>query len=293
VKIENLIALFKEDKPRISSNIIHVWAVFWANFKIFLSYKTWVITETISTVASIAMYSFMGLQVDARRIILAGYGEVSWLSFALIGVATANYLWMCISRLSHSLQHEIREGTLEQIIASLIDMKSYIIGQSLRGFIVSGYFMLGVMIIGVAVLNVPLVINLSTVFSFIIIILLMVLSYAGISIMASGLVLVYKKGDPLTFLFASVTEFLGGVLFPLKYLESYPALWTMAWLMPYTYALDASRRILLNGATLFSSEVLKNVAILIIYAIVFIPIGLKVFRWGINRIRYEGTVATY
>jgi ABC-2 type transport system permease protein len=293
VKIENLIALFKEDKPRISSNIIHVWAVFWANFKIFLSYKTWVITETISTVASIAMYSFMGLQVDARRIILAGYGEVSWLSFALIGVATANYLWMCISRLSHSLQHEIREGTLEQIIASLIDMKSYIIGQSLRGFIVSGYFMLGVMIIGVAVLNVPLVINLSTVFSFIIIILLMVLSYAGISIMASGLVLVYKKGDPLTFLFASVTEFLGGVLFPLKYLESYPALWTMAWLMPYTYALDASRRILLNGATLFSSEILKNVAILIIYAIVFIPIGLKVFRWGINRIRYEGTVATY
>lgn len=293
MKIENLIALFKEDKPRISSNIIHVWAVFWANFKIFLSYKTWVITETISTVASIAMYSFMGLQVDARRIILAGYGEVSWLSFALIGVATANYLWMCISRLSHSLQHEIREGTLEQIIASLIDMKSYIIGQSLRGFIVSGYFMLGVMIIGVAVLNVPLVINLSTVFSFIIIILLMVLSYAGISIMASGLVLVYKKGDPLTFLFASVTEFLGGVLFPLKYLESYPALWTMAWLMPYTYALDASRRILLNGATLFSSEVLKNVAILIIYAIVFIPIGLKVFRWGINRIRYEGTVATY
>jgi ABC-2 type transport system permease protein len=293
VKIENLIALFKEDKPRISSNIIHVWAVFWANFKIFLSYKTWVITETISTVASIAMYSFMGLQVDARRIILAGYGEVSWLSFALIGVATANYLWMCISRLSHSLQHEIREGTLEQIIASLIDMKSYIIGQSLRGFIVSGYFMLGVMIIGVAVLNVPLVINLSTVFSFIIIILLMVLSYAGISMMASGLVLVYKKGDPLTFLFASVTEFLGGVLFPLKYLESYPALWTMAWLMPYTYALDASRRILLNGATLFSSEILKNVAILIIYAIVFIPIGLKVFRWGINRIRYEGTVATY
>lgn len=293
MKIENLIALFKEDKPRISSNIVHVWAVFWANFKIFLSYRTWVITETISTVASIAMYSFMGLQVDAKRITLAGYGEVSWLPFALVGVATANYLWMCISRLSHSLQHEIREGTLEQIIASLIDMKSYIIGQSLRGFMVSGYFMLGVMIVGIAMLNVPLVINLNTVFSFLIIILLMVLSYAGISIMASGLVLVYKKGDPLTFLFASITEFLGGVLFPLKYLEAYPALWALAWLMPYTYALDASRKILLNGATILSSEVLRNAAILIIYAIVFIPVGLKVFRWGVNRIRYEGTVATY
>ena len=104
--------------------------------------------ETISTVASVAMYSFMGLQVDAKRVALAGYGEVDWLSFALVGVATANYLWMCISRLSHSLQHEIREGTLEPIVASLIKMRSYIIGQSIRGFLISGYFMLGVMFVG-------------------------------------------------------------------------------------------------------------------------------------------------
>ncbi|MBS7648096.1 MAG: ABC transporter permease [Candidatus Bathyarchaeia archaeon] len=293
MKVEDLINLFREDKPRLASDITHIWAVFWANFKIFLSYRTWVIMETISTVASVAMYSFMGLQVDARRITSAGYGEVGWLSFALVGVATANYLWMCISRLSHSLQHEIREGTLEPVITSLINMRSYIIGQSIRGFFVSGYFMLGVLVVGVGVLKVPLIINLQTALSFIAIILLMVLSYAGVGIMAAGLILVYKKGDPLTFLFASVTEFLGGVLFPLKYLESFPVLYTLAWLMPYTYALDAARMILLNGATLLSPKVLTDVAVLIIYTIVFMPIGLRVFKWGVNRIRYEGTVAAY
>ncbi|MBS7611720.1 ABC transporter permease [Candidatus Bathyarchaeota archaeon] len=293
MKVEELIKLFKDDKPRLSSEVIHVWAVFWANFKIFLSYRTWVIMETISTVASIAMYSFMGLQVDATRVVLAGYGEVDWLSFALVGVATANYLWMCVSRLSHSLQHEIREGTLEPIITSLISMRSYIIGQSIRGFLVSGYFMLGVIVVGIGVLRTPLIINLETILSFIAVILLMVLSYAGIGIMAAGLILVYKKGDPLTFLFASVTEFLGGVLFPLKYLENFPILYVMAWLMPYTYALDAARRILLNGATLLSPNVLLNVTVLIVYTVIFIPLGLKVFKWGINRIRHEGTVATY
>ncbi|MBS7606789.1 ABC transporter permease [Candidatus Bathyarchaeota archaeon] len=293
MRVEDIIELFREDKPRVSSEIRHVWAVFWANFKIFLSYRTWVIMETISTVASVAMYSFMGLQVDARRVALAGYGEVDWLSFALVGVATANYLWMCISRLSHSLQHEIREGTLEPIITSLINMRSYIIGQSIRGFIVSGYFMLGVLVVGIGILRVPLVINPETILSFIAIILLMVLSYAGIGIMAAGLILVYKKGDPLTFLFASITEFLGGVLFPLKYLESIPILYAIAWLMPYTYALDAARRILINGATIFSLNVLIDVAVLLAYTIIFIPIGLRVFRWGVNRIRYEGTVATY
>jgi ABC-2 type transport system permease protein len=293
MKVEDLIKIFKEDKPRLSSEAVHVWAVFWANFKIFLSYKTWVVMETISTVASIAMYSFMGLQVDATRVALAGYGDVDWLSFALVGVATANYLWMCVSRLSHSLQHEVREGTLEPIITSLISMRSYIIGQSIRGFLVSGYFMLGVMVVGICVLRAPLVISLETILSFIAVILLMVLSYAGIGIMAAGLILVYKRGDPLTFLFANVTEFLGGVLFPLKYLENFPILYVMAWLMPYTYALDAARRILLNGSTLLSPNVSLNALILIVYAVVFIPLGLRVFNWGVNRIRYEGTVATY
>ncbi|MEM1990383.1 MAG: ABC transporter permease [Candidatus Bathyarchaeia archaeon] len=293
MRVEDLIDLFREDCQRIPSEVRHVWAIFWANFKIFLSYRTWVILETISTVASVAMYSFMGLQVDSRRIALAGYGEVDWLSFALVGVATANYLWMCISRLSHALQHEVHEGTLEPIITSPISMRSYIIGQSIRGFLVSGYFMLGALIVGVCVLKAPLVISLETVLSFVAVILLMVLSYSGIGIMAAGLILVYKKGDPLTFLFASVTEFLGGVLFPLKYFEAFPGLYLVAMLMPYTHALDAARRILLNGATILSPAVLQDVAILLAYSAVFIPIGLRVFRWGVDRIRYEGTVATY
>ncbi len=290
---EDLVELFRKETPRIHSGTTHVWAVFWANFKVFLSYKTWAITETMSTVASIAMYSFMGLQVDAKRIVEAGYGNVDWLSFALIGVATANYLWMCTSRISHSMQHEVSEGTLEPIISSLINMKSYIIGQSIRGFIVSAYFMLGSLLIGIFVLRVPLMMSLETVASFVVILLMMIVSYAGIGIGAAGLILVYKKGDPLTFLLASITEFLGGVLFPLKYLESYPILGMLAWMMPYTYALDAARRVLLTGATLVSPAVLSDLVVLVIYTIVFIPVGLWVFRWGCDRIRYEGTVATY
>jgi len=293
MKTEEIIDLFREEVPRPHSGPTHVWAVFWANFKVFLSYKTWVITETMSTVASIAMYSFMGLQVDASRVVGAGYGNINWLAFAIVGVSTANYLWMCTSRISHSMQHEVSEGTLEPIVSSLISMRSYIIGQSIRGFIVSAYFMLGALIIGVFILKTPLIMTLETVISFIAVLIMMIVSYAGIGIMAAGIILVYKKGDPLTFLLASVTEFLGGVLFPLKYLEGYPVLQAAAWAMPYTYALDAARRILLMGATLTSPSVLSDLIVLLIYTVVFIPIGLRVFRWGCDRIRYEGTVATY
>lgn len=293
MKVEELVELFREDTPRISSSVTHVWAVFWANFKMFLTYKSWVLTETLSTVASIAMYSFMGLQVDASRVVEAGYGPVDWLTFALVGIATANYLWMCISRISHRMQHEIREGTLEPIMSSLIRMRSYVVGQSIRGFLVSAYFMFGALLVGVYVLRAALILNLQTVLSFIIILLMMIVSYLGIGIMTAGIILVYKRGDPLTFLVAGITEFLGGVLFPLKYLESYPILAGLAWLMPYTYALDAARRVLITGATLITPSVLNDLAVLGIYTVVFIPAGLWVFRWGCDRIREEGTVATY
>jgi len=293
LNVKDLVDLFREEARRSSSDLVHTWAVFWANFKIFLSYKTWVITETLSTIASIAMYSFMGLQVEPERLVGAGYGGISWLAFALVGVASANYLWMCISRISHSMQHEVSEGTLEPIISSPIRLRSYITGQSIRGFLVSGYFMLGVLLVGVFVLKAALVMTTETVLSFLIILLMMVVSYIGIGVMAAGIILVYKKGDPLTFLFASVTEFLGGVLFPLNYLKEYPIVWSLAWLMPYTYALDAARKVLLTGATLTSPGVLNNLIVLVIYAVVFIPLGLRVFNWGCNRIRDEGTVATY
>jgi ABC-2 type transport system permease protein len=293
MKVEQLIDLFREEFPRPSSELTHTWAVFWANFKIFLSYKTWVITETLSTVASIAMYSFMGLQVDTNRFVLVGYGDTSWLAFALIGVATANYLWMCISRISHSLQHEVAEGTLEPIVSSMIKLRSYIIGQSIRGFLVSSYFMVGALLIGIFVLKVPLVVTVETVFSFFVVLIMMIVSYAGIGIMAAGIILVYKKGDPMTFLLSSITEFLGGVLFPLNYLQGYPILYGLAWVMPYTYALDAARRVFLTGATLTSPIVFNDLVILVIFTIIFIPVGLRTFTWGMDRIRKEGTVATY
>ena len=293
MKVEQIIDLFREEFPRYSSDLTHTWAVFWANFKIFLSYKTWVITETLSTVASIAMYSFMGLQVDANRFISVGYGDISWLAFAIVGIATANYLWMCISRISHSLQHEVAEGTLEPIVSSMIKLRSYIIGQSIRGFLVSSYFMFGALLIGIFVLKVPLVITVETILSFIVILIMMIVSYAGIGIMAAGIILVYKKGDPMAFLLSSITEFLGGVLFPLNYLQGYPILYAIAWIMPYTYALDAARRVFLTGATITSPAVFNDLVILVIFTLFFMPAGLRAFKRGIDRIRREGTVATY
>ncbi|MEM2904618.1 MAG: ABC transporter permease [Candidatus Bathyarchaeia archaeon] len=287
-----IVDLLREDPPRLRSELRQTWGVFWAQLKIFLSYKTWVITETLSTVASIAMYYFMGFQVKPGQLVSAGYGS-SWLAFALVGVASTHYLWMCISRLSHTMQHEIQDGTFETIICSPIRLRSYLVGQSVRGFLVSGYFMIGALAVGTFLLGAPLVLNPGTILSSVALLLLLVSSHLGIGMAAAGIILVYKKGDPLTFLFAIFTEFFGGVLFPLQLLANYPVLWAIAKVMPYTYALEGLRKVLLSGATLLEAEVLSTVVLLVAYTSLLVPLGLFAFRRGYNRVRTEGSTASY
>lgn len=290
--IDDLVELLRYRAPRDRSDLRQTWAVFIANLRIFLSYKTWVATETITTSASIVMYYFVGFLIQPDKLALAGYGE-SYIGFALIGVASTNYLWMCINRLSHSMSHEIREGTFETVISSPIQLRSYVIGIAIRGFLVSVYFMAGAFILGVYVLRAPLVLNAQTVPSAMLLIFLLITSHLGIGIMAAGVILVFKKGDPLTFLLTGLTELFGGVLFPLYLLKDYPALWTFAWFLPYTHALHALRKVLLLGDTVFVPEVGAKLVILVGYTIVLLPLSLVLFRWGYNRIRREGTTTTY
>jgi ABC-2 type transport system permease protein len=290
--VDEVVELLGRDAPRDRSDLRQTWAVFLANLRIFLSYKTWVATETISTLASIVMYYFLGFMVDPAKLDASGYGT-SYIGFALIGVASTNYLWMCINRLSHSMSHEIREGTFETVISSPIKLRSYVIGIAIRGFLVSCYFMVGAFLLGYFVLGAPLVLNVATISSALILVLLLITSHLGIGIAAAGVIMVYKKGDPLTFFFTGLTELFGGVLFPLYLLKDYPALWGFAWILPYTHALDALRKVLLLGRTVFDPAVAGTIGVLVGYSVVMLPLSLLFYRWGYNRVRREGTTTTY
>jgi len=287
----DVIEILRHDAPRHRSDLRQTWAVFMANLRIFLSYKTWVATETVTTLASIAMFYFFSFLVNPEQLKQAGYGD-SYLGFAVIGVASSNYLWMCITRLSHSMSHEVREGTFETVISSPIRLRSYVVGIAIRGFLVSCYFITGYFLLGFA-LGAPFILNAGTVSSALLLLLLLVTSHLGIGVMAAGIILVYKKGDPLTFLFTGLTEFFGGVLYPLQLLKDYPALWAFAWVLPYTHALNGLRKVLLLGETVLSPSVGVSVLVLIVYSICLLPLSLLFFRWGYNRIRDEGSTTTY
>jgi len=287
-----LLSHFRDSPPAFRSDVRQTWGIFWAQLKIFLTYRTWFITDMFNTVVSITIYYFLSLQVQPSQLAAAGYGT-SYLAFSLIGVAFANYLWFCINRISHSIHSEIREGTFETIAASPVKMRSYLFGQAGRGFLVGLYYMLGALLIGVFAFKAPLHFEPAAVLTSGGVLAFMILSHLGLGIIVAGIVLVYKQADPITFMISLFMEFFAGALFPLQLLSNYPVLSVASQLMPYTYALDALRKSLIDGETILNQSILFDMFILALYAVVLLPFGLWVFKKGYDKIREEATTASY
>jgi len=287
-----VLSTFSGESRSIDSPLRQVYGVLWANLKMLFTYKTWVITDFMSSGASIVMYYLMGLQVDTSQLIRRGYGA-DYGAFALVGVATSSYLWNCLVRLSHRLSHEIEEGTFETIVSTRVRIWAYFVGQTLRGYVVSILGLLGMVGVGVYGLGIALSSNPASLLTALALFILMVVANQAIGFMAAGVIMVHKRGDPVTFILAMLNEFFAGVLYPLDLLSQYPVFSAASRALPYTYALDGLRRALIQGATIAQGEVLMDLLALAVFSVVLVPIGIYILNWGYNTVRKRGTTSSF
>ena len=101
--------------------------------------------------------------------------------------------------------------------------------------------------------------------------------------------MIFKKGDPTTWLVTSLSWLLGGVFYPVQILPSW--LEKLAYLLPITYALDGMRMALLQGHSLY--QLRANILALSIFTIFLLPISIFVFGKAVKRAKIEGSLAQY
>jgi ABC-2 type transport system permease protein len=278
--------------PVPRARLSKAWALTRLRTLIFLSYKTFHLIEFLSLFSMVGVYAFVGLLVRPGDLARAGYGD-SYLAFALVGVAASQFLTVSITRIGHIMVHELMGGTFEAVMATPIRLRDYALGQVAVGFILGSYMMTGTLAVGVAVFGAPLVLNPGTLLSALLLVLLMVFAHLGIGILAAGILMVHKKGDPITFILDTAIQLLGGVLYPLALLGSIPALAAASSVLPFTWALDALRKVLLGGATLASPEVAGAALTLVAAGAVLLPLGVLAFRRGFATLRKTGATGAY
>jgi ABC-2 type transport system permease protein len=101
--------------------------------------------------------------------------------------------------------------------------------------------------------------------------------------------MVLKRGDPIAWFFNTLSGLLGGVYYPLDVMPGWMR-WLAGWL-PITYALQAMRLALLQGAS--TMNLLPQMLTLAAFGLVLFPMSLISFRYAVRRAKQEGSLSHY
>jgi ABC-2 type transport system permease protein len=235
-------------------------------------------------IVSILVYYFLDilLQLSGQTVIREG----SYFTFALIGGAFIRYLILISQAFSVNLREEMLVGTIEPLLVTATPTTIAILGSSLWWLIQATVIFLGQMLVGGLIGADYSQANWTSV---VVILLISVVSFVSYGILSAAFTIVYKRGDPVVMFISQIAFVFSGVFFPIAIFP--PWLRIISYLLPFTYALRALRGALMAGASLV--DLALDVAILLGFAVVMIPLSIWALRYAIRRMKDTGELMHY
>jgi hypothetical protein len=255
------------------------------DFYSWTTYRTSVITQFINIFIGVLSWGVSATYV--QRPVPEMYGS-DYVSFLVVGIAVSNL----VMPLAQGIQRQLNPWTLETVLMTGIKTPVFVIGNIMWTYIFSVFTFIPYLLIGTYVFGVKLNADIpSVIVAFAISAAILV----GLSMISSGLRVVTKATDPITWAINVLQNLLSGVSFPVVYLNTifFPGFSTISWFLPQTWVYHLCRLAMLTNPSLLNLstalEFLKGSA----FAIILLPLGQRVLRWGIVRAKREGTLGWY
>jgi ABC-2 type transport system permease protein len=254
------------------------WAFFKRDLIVDWSYKLSFGLEAIHILISVAAFYFLAGFLGARAI----NGYDSW-GFILIGLAVNAYMTTCLVCFSQVIRGNQLTGTLKAVLVSPTSPTEFLAFSAIypfaRATLDAAVYGCGGLVFGLSLARMnpmPAVLLFFT----------SLLAFSSIGLVSATFILIFKRGDPLLWLFSSGSWLLGGVMYPTEVLPRWLA--KISELLPITHALRGLRATLLSGATI--GAVMPQMAVLLVYALVGLPLSIAIFNFGVRRARTAGTL---
>jgi ABC-2 type transport system permease protein len=232
------------------------------------SYRLSFALQAAHVLTAVAAFYFLSQLVGDTR--PQGYASFP---FMLVGLSVNAYMITCFVCFSQAIRGGQPAGTLKAILATPTSSGAFLLCSSVYPFIRASLDA-GVTLRHVNLLAVALVFVLS------------LLAFSSIGILSATFTLVFRRGDPLLWLFGSGSWLLGGVLYPIDLLPV--PLQQLATLLPITHAAEGMRAALLGGAS--PALIAAEVRALTLFALVGFPASMLVFHLGIDHAKRAGTL---
>ena len=262
-----------------------VWIFLKRGFLRQISYRLAFWLGILNFVVGVVSFFYLSRLIQSGNTrLLAEYGNNA-VAFLVVGTTFNTFVGVSLRAVAGQIQNDQGVGVLEHILMGRVDLTRLAIYSALYDFVFSVALACTSFVLLALVFQVPFTVNPAALLIF----LLSVLGICGLGLLSAGVVLVTKQGDPISMTLGLVAGFLSGVYYPLEVLPGWLAV--IGYLLPTTYGLRALRHALINGASL--TDLASDVAVLLLFAAVSVPLGLWSFHLGFNRARQQGTLSHY
>ncbi len=250
------------------------------------SYKLNFVYTLGGIVFSSATFYFVGRLVPSGSVSLAPYGG-DYFAFAVIGAAFSGLLGIFQEGPAGMIRSAQVSGTLEALLVTQTSVPTILFGSTLYSFLFAAARTIVHLGVAVALFGLKFgAVNALAVFA---VFVLTSVCYLSIGILSACFVLIFKVGNPVGWVFSSVSGFLGGMIFPVSVLPAW-----IRWIspfLPFTHSLEGLRRSLLASASF--KEVLPSIAALGAFSVVLLPAGLVLFRIALRKAKRDGTLTQF
>ncbi len=250
------------------------------------SYRAGYILRLGSAVVTVAVFFFISHSFGlANSADIQKYGA-DYFAFVLVGVALQQFLGQTVGGLGGSLRESQTTGTLELMVLSPSRLSTVLMSSSLwlqaSAAIGALTYLVAGALLGADFSNVDVPATA-------IALLVTMVGFTGMGLLAGGVVIVIKRGNPVGWLIQGASVVLSGVFYPTEVLPA--GLQAVGQLLPMTHALVILRGSILLG-TGISAAIPEFIALVVLSAI-YLAAGLFACSLAIRYGRTDGSLAQY
>ncbi len=265
-----------------------LWTFLWRDIQNELSYGFSFFMQMLSVFPPVLLFFFLTQFIGgAVSDHLQDYGG-RYFPFVLIGLAVQGYLSTSLSGLSAAMREAQLSGTFEALLSTPARLPVLIIGSALYPFLLSTIRTAVLLIFGCLLSDAGF--HWGRLPSAMLVSALTMVAFFSLGLVSAGFIVLFKKGDPLNWLFNVVPGLLSGVYFPVSVLPPGLLREMSSWI-PVTHSVEALRALLLGDQSLLSAQ--YHVMALFLWASIGLPAGYLWLRFAVSRARRTGALGHY
>jgi ABC-2 type transport system permease protein len=264
-----------------------IFAFFRRDLAIARSYRMAFVLEILEAFFGVATFYYLSRFVSNDQLTRALPRGSDYFAFALVGFAFFDYLTVSLSAFDNTIMEARQNGTLEAMLVTETPLTVILAASTSYPFVLLAMRTVIYLAWGALLFHFP--IGAANWLGAIIVLITSILAFAGLGIISTSYLLLFKRGNPARWLIVGASGLLGGMMYPVSVLPV-PLQW-LARLIPVTYSLEGMRQALLAGAGLL--QLWPSVRALLLFSVILLPLSSVVFAWAVRQTKITGTLTHF